>query len=77
MRLALDASAATTLLFAGEGAEIVRAARLDDEASAFIHLQNFIEVFTFAHRSGALTAFLERHNGIQSGAPRRRAIVPT
>lgn len=59
--LALDASAATTLLLSGDGAEVVRAALLDSEARAVIHLQNFVEVFYFAHRGGALAAFLERH----------------
>ena len=68
--LALDASAANALLFADDGAEVVRAALLDDEASAYIHLQNFIEVFYFAHRRGALHEFLERN-------PARKAKTPT
>ena len=70
MNLALDASAATALLFAGDGAEVVRAALADDEAQSYIHLVNLIEVFYFAHRSGALAAFLDNH-------PQRKGNTPT
>lgn len=61
MTIALDANAATALLFAGEGAEVVRAAIADDEAQPCIHLVNLIEVFYFAHRRGALAAWLRLH----------------
>lgn len=50
MTIALDASAATALLFSGDGAEVVRAAIADDEAQPCIHLVNLIEVFYFVHR---------------------------
>ena len=68
--LALDASGATALLFAGDGAEVVRAALLDDEGAACIHLLNLAEVFYFAHRSGALADWLELH-------PERKGKTPT
>ena len=57
----LDASAATALLFTGSGAEVVRAAIADDEGQPCIHLQNLIEVYYFAHRSGALAQFLDKN----------------
>ena len=62
MNFVLDASGANALLFGGIGADIVSAALLKDEARAFIHLQNAIEVYYFAHRAGALDAFLNRHS---------------
>ena len=58
------------MLFASDGAEIVRAALLEDEARAYIHLQNLVEVYYFAHRRGALAAFLQRN-------PERRGKTPT
>lgn len=61
MTLVVDASAATALLFLGDGVEVVRAAIADDEAQPVIHLQNLIEVYYFAHRSGALADFLDKH----------------
>lgn len=70
MNLVLDSSGANALLFGGVGAEIVSAALLDDEARAFIHLQNAIEVYYFAHRAGALDAFLTSH-------PERRGKTPS
>ena len=57
----LDASAATALLFSGDGVEVVRAAIADGEAQPCIHLVNLIEVFYFAHRRGALAAWLRLH----------------
>lgn len=70
MILVLDSSGANALLFGGGGADIVSAALLEDEARAFIHLQNAIEVYYFAHRAGALDAFLTRH-------PERRGKTPS
>lgn len=61
MTLVLDASGATVLLFSGDGVEVVRAAIADDEAQPCIHLLNLIEVFYFAHRRGALAAWLRLH----------------
>ena len=69
MILVLDANAAVAVLFGGEGAAIVSAALLEDEAHAYIHLQNAIEVFYFAHRNGALDACLQLN-------PQRRAKTP-
>lgn len=70
MNLVLDSSGANVLLFGGDGAGIVGAALLEDEADAYIHLQNAVEVFYFAHRAGALDAFLSRH-------PERRGKTPS
>lgn len=66
----LDANAATALLFLGDGVEVVRAALADDEGQPCIHLANLLEVFYFAHRSGALAVFLDAH-------PERKGITET
>ena len=61
MNLVLDASAAESLLFANAGVEIVEAALLESEATAYIHLQNLIEIVYVTHRRAALTNFLSNH----------------
>ena len=66
MNLVLDASAAEAVLFSNSGAEIVEAALLEDEANAYIHLQNLLEIFYVAHRRGALADFLKRHPARQN-----------
>ena len=58
MNLALDASAAVAFLDDSDGAEVVESALADDEGTAYIHLQNLIEVFYITHRRGALAEFL-------------------
>lgn len=61
MNLVLDASAAESVLFANAGAEIVEAALLENEARAYIHLYNLLEIYYVAHRRAALAEFLARH----------------
>lgn len=70
MNLVADASAATALLLSGDGAEVVRAAIADDEGQPYIHIVNLIEVYYFAHRSGALADFLDNN-------PERKGKTPT
>ena len=73
MNLVLDASATESLLFARSGAEIVEAALLESEATAYIHLQNLIEIVYVTHRRAALASFLtnnpERQNSTKPDKP--------
>ncbi len=56
MILVLDASAMVAYLRDEDGAEIVESALLDDEAVAYAHRINVIEVFYDFHRDGGETA---------------------